>query len=111
MRPTTRTHRAGARGPTTGTRSSTTTRTATGRHEAGAGRSARVDPSTTINLIIGGSILVLLGLGWAVGLALTATAAGVSERALLVKVLPWLLVATGVALSGYGFMRVSAASR
>jgi len=111
MRPTTRTHRAGARGTTNGPRSSTTTRAATGRQEGGAGRSGRSDPSTTINLIIGGSVLVLLGLGWAVGLALTATAAGANERALLVKILPWLLVAAGVALSGYGFVRVSATSR
>jgi hypothetical protein len=111
MRPTTRTHRASARTTTAGARSRTTTRAATGRHDAGPGRGGRVDPATTINLIIGGSVLVLLGLGWAVGLALTATAAGAAERALLVKVLPWLLVAVGVALSGYGFVRVSATSR
>ncbi len=111
MRPTTRTHRASARGTTSGSRSSTTTRPTTGRTEAGAGRGGRADASTTINLIIGGSVLVLLGLGWAVGLALTSTAAGAAERALLLKVLPWLLVAAGVALSGYGFVRVSATSR
>jgi hypothetical protein len=111
MHHTTRTPRGSTRGTTTGSRSSTTTRAATGRHEAGGGRSGRVDPSTTINLIIGGSVLVLLGLGWAVGLALTSTAAGANERALLIKVLPWLLVAAGVALSGYGFVRVSASSR
>jgi hypothetical protein len=111
MRPTTRTPRASTRGTSSGSRSSTTTRSATGRHEAGGGRDGRSDPSTTINLIIGGSVLVLLGLGWAVGLAMTATAAGANERALLVKVLPWLLVAAGVALSGYGFVRVSATSR
>ncbi len=103
MQPTTRTHRATTRG----TRSSAST----ARHEAGPGRARRVDPATTINLIIGGSVLVLLGLGWAVGLALTATGAGANERALLIKVLPWLLVAVGVALSGYGLLRVSAPTR
>jgi len=111
MRQTTRTHRSNARGTTSGARSSTTTQAGTGRQEAGGGRSGRIDPSTTINLIIGGSVLMLLGLGWAVGLALTSTASGANERALLVKILPWLLVAAGVGLSGYGFVRVSAASR
>lgn len=102
MSQNTRTHRASPR-------SSATVRA------AGRGSSAivpraggRAPARNTTNHIIGGSLLLLVGLGWAMGLALTP---GGHDRQLLLSVLPWLLVVAGAALGIYGFSKVGSSPR
>jgi hypothetical protein len=110
MRHTTRTHRADRR-PGTGSTARTTAggSSSANRHSSSAlQRPERARPAATANHIIGGAVIILLGLGWAVGLAMTP---GAAERQLLLKLIPWLLVAGGLALTIYGFLRLGPSIR
>lgn len=94
MQPTTTRHR---RPP-----SSTTTRRAatgnTGKHVR-----KRTDANAA-SYIITGAVIALIGLGWAVGLAMTSV--GATERPLVLKLLPWFIAVGGIALTVYGFLRL-----
>ncbi len=110
MRQTTRTHRRPGRDSTT--RLSAGGSSSAGRHASSTGqRPARTAPAATVNHIIGGAVLVLLGLGWAVGLAMTSAGPGAVDRQMLVKLVPWLLVMVGLGLTVYGFARFNTSSR
>jgi hypothetical protein len=91
MQPTTTRHR---RSPS----SSAVPRAGTGKHVR-----KRTDANAA-NHIITGAVVVLIGLGWAVGLAMTSTGAG--DRPLALKLLPWAIAAGGIALTVYGFLRL-----
>lgn len=62
----------------------------------------RADPAAP-TYIIAGAVVAILGLGFAVGLAISP---GAAERALALKILPWLVAVGGIALSVVGFMRL-----
>jgi hypothetical protein len=62
----------------------------------------RADPAAP-TYIVAGAVVAILGLGFAVGLAISP---GAGERALVLKLLPWVVAAGGVALSVLGFMRL-----
>ena len=62
----------------------------------------RADPSAP-TYIIAGAVVAILGLGFAVGLAISP---GAAERALALKILPWLVAVGGIGLSIFGFMRL-----
>lgn len=62
----------------------------------------RADPAAP-TYIIAGAIVAILGLGFAVGLAISP---GAAERALALKILPWLVAVGGIGLSVFGFMRL-----
>jgi len=62
----------------------------------------RADPAAP-SYIIAGAVLAILGLGFAVGLAISP---GAAERALILKLLPWLVAVGGLGFSILGFMRL-----
>lgn len=62
----------------------------------------RADPAAP-TYIIAGAVVAILGLGFAVGLAISP---GAAERALALKILPWLVAVGGIGLSIFGFMRL-----
>ena len=67
-----------------------------------APRRRRADPAAP-TYIVAGAVLAILGLGFAVGLAISP---GASERALALKLLPWLVAFGGVVFSVVGFLRL-----
>lgn len=62
----------------------------------------RADPAAP-TYIVAGAVVAILGLGFAVGLAISP---GAAERALALKILPWLVAVGGMGLSIFGFMRL-----
>lgn len=62
----------------------------------------RADPSAP-TYIVAGAVVAVLGLGFAVGLAISP---GAAERALVLKLLPWLVAVGGIAFSVVGFLRL-----
>lgn len=62
----------------------------------------RADPAAP-TYIVAGAVVAILGLGFAVGLAISP---GASERALVLKILPWVVALGGIAFSLVGFMRL-----
>jgi hypothetical protein len=62
----------------------------------------RADPSAP-TYIVAGAVVAILGLGFAVGLAISP---GAAERALALKILPWLVAVGGMGFSVFGFMRL-----
>ena len=48
----------------------------------------------------------MVGLGWALGLALTAGGPGTGDRHLLLKLAPWFVILGGLAMTVYGFVRL-----
>lgn len=62
----------------------------------------RADPAAP-TYIVAGAVVAILGLGFAVGLAISP---GAVERALALKILPWLVALGGIGLSIFGFMRL-----
>jgi hypothetical protein len=62
----------------------------------------RADPAAP-TYIVAGAVVAVLGLGFAVGLAISP---GAAERALALKLLPWLVAVGGIAFSVVGFMRL-----
>jgi hypothetical protein len=83
-----------------------TSRTVRGRSSqtqlAQASKRRRADPAAP-TYIIAGAVVAILGLGFAVGLAISP---GAAERALALKILPWLVAVGGIGLSIFGFMRL-----
>jgi hypothetical protein len=70
--------------------------------KAQAPKRRRADPSAP-GYIVAGAVIAILGLGFAIGLAVSP---GAAERALALKLLPWLVAAGGVGLSVFGFKRL-----
>lgn len=62
----------------------------------------RADPAAP-TYIVAGAVVAILGLGFAVGLAISP---GAAERALALKILPWVVAVGGIVLSLVGFMRL-----
>ncbi len=105
MRPTSRLHRSSAP-------SSSTTRLAAGRRPpSGAQSAGRRPPPRSASPILGGSLVMVLGLAWAIGLSLSGGAGGAHEHSLIQQVLPRLVVAAGAGLAIYGLARISGSIR
>lgn len=80
-----------------------TTRTARGpSSHSQVPKRRRADPAAP-TYIVAGAVLAILGLGFAVGLAISP---GAAERALALKILPWLVAVGGLGFSFFGFMRL-----
>lgn len=62
----------------------------------------RADPAAP-TYIVAGAVVAILGLGFAIGLAISP---GAAERALALKILPWVVALGGVALATLGFFRL-----
>lgn len=62
----------------------------------------RADPAAP-TYIVAGAVVAILGLGFAVGLAISP---GAAERALALKILPWLVTVGGLSFSLVGFLRL-----
>jgi hypothetical protein len=69
----------------------------------------RVDPNAP-SYIVAGAVIMMVGLGLAVGLAMTASGPEV-DRGLAVKIAPWIVVAGGIALSVFGFLHMGKGER
>jgi hypothetical protein len=65
-------------------------------------RRKRADPAAPAYIVVG-ALVAIIGLGFAMGLALST---GAADRAMALKVLPWLVTAGGMILSIVGFMRL-----
>jgi hypothetical protein len=65
----------------------------------------RADPSAP-TYIVAGAVVAILGLGFAVGLAISP---GAAERAVALKLLPWLVAVGGLSFSLVGFLRLGPA--
>ena len=82
---------------------SSTTRTPRGlSSQSQVPKRRRADPAAP-TYIVAGAVLAILGLGFAVGLAISP---GAAERALALKILPWLIAIGGMGFSLFGFMRL-----
>lgn len=80
-----------------------TTRTARGMSsQVQAPKRRRADPAAP-TYIVAGAVVAILGLGFAVGLAISP---GASERALALKILPWIVAVGGIVFSCIGFIRL-----
>ena len=64
----------------------------------------RYDPSAP-NYIIAGAIILIVGLGFAVGLAMSGGGPD-NERNIALLIAPWVVAVGGLALSIYGFMHM-----
>ena len=62
----------------------------------------RADPAAP-TYIVAGAVVAILGIGFAVGLAISP---GAAERQVVLKLLPWLVAVGGIVLSVVGFMRL-----
>lgn len=62
----------------------------------------RADPSAP-TYIVAGAVVAILGIGFALGLAISP---GAGERQLALKLLPWVVALGGIILSVVGFMRL-----
>lgn len=69
-------------------------------------RPARARSGDAANLVVGGAIIAMAGLAWALGLALTAGGPGTADRPLFLKLAPWAIVLGGLALTVYGIWRL-----
>jgi len=65
---------------------------------------APMEDANAASYIVTGVVIILIGLGWAIGLSMASTGAG--ERPMALKLLPWAVAVVGVALSAYGFRRL-----
>ena len=83
-----------------------TTRTARGMSsQTQVPKRRRADPAAP-TYIVAGAVVAILGLGFAVGLAISP---GAAERALALKLLPWLVTVGGLSFSLVGFLRLGPA--
>jgi hypothetical protein len=62
----------------------------------------RADPVAPTYIVVG-AVVAILGLGFAVGLAISP---GAAERALALKILPWVVALAGVGMATFGFYRL-----
>jgi hypothetical protein len=69
-------------------------------------RRRRADPAAP-TYIVAGAVVAILGMGFAVGLAISP---GANERQLVLKLLPWLVAMGGIILSVVGFLRLGPSS-
>lgn len=105
MRPPSRT-------PRSAPPSSVTTRVASGRRPSSGTHAGQRRPAPrTASTILGGGVVMVSGLAWAIGLSLSGGTGGAHEHALILLLLPWLVVAAGAGLGIYGLARTSAAIR
>lgn len=69
-------------------------------------RPARARSGDGANQVLGGALIAIAGLGWAVGLALTAGGASGRDWSVLAKLAPWIVVLGGFALTIYGVWKL-----
>jgi len=70
----------------------------------------RVDPNVPV-YIVAGAVIALIGLGFAVGLAMTAVGPSVGERSLALLIAPWIVFAGGLGLTVFGFLHMGSSER
>ncbi len=70
----------------------------------------RTDPNAP-SYIVGGAVIALIGLGFAVGLAMTAVGPSAGERSLALLIAPWIVFAGGLGLTVFGFLHMGGAER
>ncbi len=99
MPPSTSRQRKASRPPSTSTRSPSVL-------TAPLPKRRRADPAAP-TYIIAGAVVAILGLGFAVGLAISP---GAGERHLVLKLLPWVVALGGIVLAVVGFIRLGPSS-
>lgn len=74
-------------------------------------RAVRARSGDGANQVLGGALIAIAGLGWAVGLALSAGGASGQDWSVLAKLAPWIVVLGGFALTIYGIWKLKPSVR